>query len=108
MARVHGLQPFVAPDNDEWCDTYCAGYSPQPPREPDQAGLVWFTWWLGGITSAIGITPFIIVWSNKGLQAMDARHVSEAIASISLLVLACLVFFQGLLLSKQAAVLDFL
>src|ERR1051325_661869 len=39
MPRVQALHPFVAPANNEGGDNNCAGYSPQPPREPDQAGL---------------------------------------------------------------------
>ncbi len=64
-------------------------------RPPEFWGS-WATWWLGDITSLVLITPFLILWSNKRLPALQRRLLIEAAALMVALVLTCLIAFGGI------------
>jgi len=76
-------------------------------RPPEFWGS-WATWWLGDITSLVLITPFLILWSNKRLPALQRRLLIEAAALMVALVLTCLIAFGGWLFGRQATALAFL
>ncbi len=68
----------------------------------------WATCWLGDAVSVILLTPFLMLWSNKRLPALQLRQLLEAVALLLALVLTCGIAFGGWLFGRQASALAFL
>ena len=58
-------------------------------------GSIWMIWWLGDLTGALIICPFVMLWS-MGLWGWSWRQTLNAVALIALLVLVAMVVFGGL------------
>lgn len=58
-------------------------------------GTIWMTWWLGDLTGALVLCPFILLWS-MGLWNWGWLETFEAAALLALLVLVSFVVFGGL------------
>src|SRR6185369_7424401 len=56
-------------------------------------GSLWFAWWLGGLVSAIVITPLIILWSTRDLPRVNLKRSIEALILLVLSVMLCLLVF---------------
>jgi diguanylate cyclase (GGDEF)-like protein len=56
---------------------------------------IWMIWWLGDLTGALVICPFVMLWS-MGLWGWSWRQTLKAVALIALLVLVAMVVFGGL------------
>lgn len=54
---------------------------------------IWFTWWIGNVTGAIIVAPFIILWSNNLRVDLDVRKILEIIAFISALIVFTPIIF---------------
>lgn len=62
------------------------------------AGDFWLTWWLGDMSGAILLTPFLLVWAVKQWPKIPAKRLAECAALMLLLVVTSLVAFHGWLL----------
>ena len=56
---------------------------------------VWMTWWLGDLTGALVVCPFVMLWS-RGLWAWGWIKSLEAFTLLAFIVLVALVVFGGL------------
>jgi PAS domain S-box-containing protein len=60
-----------------------------------QFGPLWYTSWLGGATSAIVVTPLVLVWSTKRLPALTSGRVAELTGLLLMGGLTCGLLFRG-------------
>lgn len=73
------------------------------------AGDFWLTWWLGDMSGAILVTPFLLVWTVKRWPKLPAKRLTEGLALLILLLTTCLVAFHGWLFGwSQSAPVSFL
>jgi len=68
---------------------------------PAELWTSWATWWLGGTASVVLITPFLVLWGNKRLPALQLRQLIEAAALLVALIVTCRIAFGGWLFGRQ-------
>ncbi|MGE5179457.1 MAG: MASE1 domain-containing protein [Bacteroidota bacterium] len=58
-------------------------------------GPIWLTWWLGDVSGALVVAPFLVLWSRRRRISWSARRVGEAGALFACLVLVGSLVFGG-------------
>ena len=58
------------------------------------AGSLWFAWWLGGLVSAIVVTPMVVLWSTRSMPRLSVRRALEGSVLLILSTSLCLLVFQ--------------
>jgi len=72
-------------------------------------GPMWLTWWLGDLSGALVVAPFLILWLSRPRVRWKLRRAGEALALFaSLILIASLVFGGASSFPGGAAPLEFL
>ncbi len=59
--------------------------------------VIWVTWWLGNMVSAVLITPLIVIWRTVPLTSWTRRRKIEALLMLALVAGSSLLVFGSLL-----------
>ena len=59
---------------------YLGGFAAQ------NLGLMWLTWWLGDVVSALTITPLVVIWSSKPWPRITGKRFCELVALVAVLI----------------------
>jgi len=70
---------------------------------------IWVTWWLGDTAGALVVTPFIVLWAQSGLRALDRDEFGPVMTVLASAVAVGLIAFSPLVpRSEYSAPLGFL
>jgi PAS domain S-box-containing protein len=61
----------------------------------NHVGGIWFSWWLGDMTSALVITPLVLVWSGKSDARLTVKQWLEAGLLTVFLLVSCNIAFNA-------------
>lgn len=63
---------------------------------PSEIGSVWFTWWLGDLSGALVVTPFVLAWASGNLtKKIENNHYWEIMCFALVLFIVSQVVFSG-------------
>jgi PAS domain S-box-containing protein len=58
---------------------------------------VWLTWWLGDMSGALVVAPFLVLWLTKRRQWFTANKILEAVSLLAVVLLTCWIIFSNYL-----------
>ena len=65
--------------------------------QPQDAGIIWMTWWLGDFVSNLTIAPLLLVWLGEPLPRWVRRQwISGALYLVLVLAGGWIIFIQGI------------
>ena len=69
---------------------------------PSQFGSVWITWWTGDYTSALLLTPVLVLWTVRGPWTIDRNELAATLLLIAATLAVGLIAFSPLITSGSS------
>ena len=69
---------------------------------PDAAMTVWTTWWLGDLSGALVVTPFLVLWANEPPPSFRYASIGEFLLILIAATAAALITFSPWLDDKMS------